>query len=419
MINKLKPKSEFGRNVLTLMSGTTIAQAIPIAISPILTRLYTPEDFGVFALYMSIASLLSVVVTGQYELAIMLPKNSRDALNVFLLSTILTFIMSFAVFIIVFIFNHEITVALNNESISKWLYLIPFSIMTVGLFNSFNYWFNRNKSYRFLANTKIAQSFINSGSSVGFGFLKLNHMGLIVSSFVSQSLTVLFFIKKFDFDNLKYFNRKRAIVLARKYRKFPKITMPHSIFSSFSQNLPVFILTKYFTNTDVGFYSFGNKIVAIPINLVSSAYYQVFFEAFSKERDKLSFYKQKFKQVNIIFLPVFTLLWFVLPDLFAFVFSDRWRIAGEYSQILLPLLYMKFISNLFTTTTYIYYQKQGENFILGILITFLIFVSLMTGVYFDNIKAGLFSMMTTNSLVILYKLFRSYKFVREHGVGSI
>ena len=64
MLNILKPKSEFSRNVLTLMTGTTIAQAIPIAISPILTRIYSSEDFGMSALYMSIASILSVVATG-------------------------------------------------------------------------------------------------------------------------------------------------------------------------------------------------------------------------------------------------------------------------------------------------------------------------------------------------------------------
>ncbi len=81
MLNNLKPKSEFSRNVLTLMTGTTIAQAIPIAISPILTRIYTPEDFGVFALYMSVASLLSTLATGRYELAIMLPKKDEDAVN--------------------------------------------------------------------------------------------------------------------------------------------------------------------------------------------------------------------------------------------------------------------------------------------------------------------------------------------------
>ena len=77
MLTKLKSKSEFSKNVLTLMTGTTIAQAIPIAISPILTRIYTPEDFGVFALYLSIVSILVVFTTGQYDLAIMLPKYEK------------------------------------------------------------------------------------------------------------------------------------------------------------------------------------------------------------------------------------------------------------------------------------------------------------------------------------------------------
>ena len=86
MINKLKPKSEFSRNVLTLMTGTTIAQAIPIAISPILTRIYTPEEFGVFALYLSIIMLFSSLVAGKYELSILIPKHDKNAKNLVLLS---------------------------------------------------------------------------------------------------------------------------------------------------------------------------------------------------------------------------------------------------------------------------------------------------------------------------------------------
>ena len=82
MINNLKQKLEFSRNVLTLVTGITIAQAIPIAISPILTRIYTAEDFGVFALYMSVASLLAVVATSSYEHAIILPKKDEDAVNI-------------------------------------------------------------------------------------------------------------------------------------------------------------------------------------------------------------------------------------------------------------------------------------------------------------------------------------------------
>ena len=92
MIKKIIPKSDFSRNVLTLMTGTSIAQAIPIAISPILTRIYTPDDFGIFALYMSIASIIAVIATGRYELAMMLPKKDSDAINILFISIVVYYL---------------------------------------------------------------------------------------------------------------------------------------------------------------------------------------------------------------------------------------------------------------------------------------------------------------------------------------
>jgi len=167
MINKLKPKSEFSRNVLTLMTGTTIAQAIPIAISPILTRIYTPEDFGVFALYMSIASIVAVVATGRYELAIMLPKKDEDALNIIALSMIIAFFVSFITFLIVFLFNAQITSLLGNPEISNWLYFIPITVLLTGIYQSFNYWSNRKKQYRRLATSRVIQSGTTATTNLG------------------------------------------------------------------------------------------------------------------------------------------------------------------------------------------------------------------------------------------------------------
>ena len=133
MLTKLKARSEFSRNVFALMTGTTIAQAIPIAISPILTRIYTPEDFGVFALYMAIASILSVIATGRYELAIMLPKKDEDAINIAALSIIISFFVSFVSLLIVFVFNAQITNLLGNPEISNWLYFIPLTVLLTGV----------------------------------------------------------------------------------------------------------------------------------------------------------------------------------------------------------------------------------------------------------------------------------------------
>ena len=133
MIKRLKPKSEFSRNIITLMTGTSIAQAIPVAVSPILTRIYTPEDFGIFALYMSVVSIMAIFATGKYDLAIMMPEKDDDAVNIVILSTSITTIVSILTLIVVIIFNENIAFLLGNESIKNWLYLAPVSIFLTGI----------------------------------------------------------------------------------------------------------------------------------------------------------------------------------------------------------------------------------------------------------------------------------------------
>src|SRR2546425_10423373 len=109
MFSRLLPKSEFIRHILTLITGTTIAQAIPLVVTPILTRIYSPQDFGLFALYMSIIAILGVVATGRYELAIMLPEKDEDAINVVYISFIITLATSLITLIVFWFFNTEFT----------------------------------------------------------------------------------------------------------------------------------------------------------------------------------------------------------------------------------------------------------------------------------------------------------------------
>lgn len=105
MISKYLPKGSFARNVLTLMTGTTLAQAIPIAVSPILTRLFSPAEFGVFAVYLAIVSVLAILATGRYELAIMVPKKDRDAAALAVAAFMLSLFVSLVILLVVFLFN--------------------------------------------------------------------------------------------------------------------------------------------------------------------------------------------------------------------------------------------------------------------------------------------------------------------------
>ena len=121
------------------MTGTIIAQAIPIAISPILTRIYRPEDFGLYAIFVAIITILGTVVSGRYELAIMLPKKDEDAINIFALGILITVCMTAFITILVVALNDFIVSLLNNQEIRYWLYLVPDSVFFVGCFNLLSY----------------------------------------------------------------------------------------------------------------------------------------------------------------------------------------------------------------------------------------------------------------------------------------
>ena len=145
MLNRFKPKSEFDRNVLTLMTGTTIAQAIPIAITPILTRIYTPEDFGVFTFFLAITAVFGSIANGKYEVAIMLPKKDEDAINIFALGFIISSAISFFLLVLVLLFNKYFVNLSGNEEIGIWLYFLPITVFLSGLWNNLNFFNNRKK----------------------------------------------------------------------------------------------------------------------------------------------------------------------------------------------------------------------------------------------------------------------------------
>jgi len=124
MIDSARPASASARHVLTLMTGTTLAQAIALAISPILTRLYAPEQFGVFALYLSIVALLAIVATGRYELAIVLPESDVDAWHLCALALLIAAAVSVSTLLGVWIFGERIAARVGDARMADWLFIV-------------------------------------------------------------------------------------------------------------------------------------------------------------------------------------------------------------------------------------------------------------------------------------------------------
>ena len=129
MISKLKPKSNYFKNILVLLTGTTLSQSIPVIASPILTRLYSPEDFGVFALFLSLTSLFAVIATGKYDLAIIIPRKDIEAKYLIILSLIISFFVILLVLVLVFTQYDLIKSLFPKVTVYDWLYILPISIL--------------------------------------------------------------------------------------------------------------------------------------------------------------------------------------------------------------------------------------------------------------------------------------------------
>ena len=415
MLNKLKPKSEFNRNVLTLMTGTTIAQSIPIAISPILTRIYTPEDFGLFALYMSFLMIFGSLVSGKYELAILIPKNDNDAKHIVIFSILLSFIVSVILFIFIFIFNDNIVQVLSNNSIRVWLYIIPFNIFIISTVSILYYWNNRKKNYTILSNNQIIQSSIQGSSNITINLISKLYTGLIIGVILGgiSSFIYIFSRSRYDFRGVK-FNKLRAIILMKKYIKFPQFMLASGLFENLSAQMPIFLLGTFFGSSIVGFYSLSQRIVRVPIMLIGTSIGNVFRQEASrlliKNGNCRDIFITTFKKLCWIATIPFMIFYFIAPELFGFIFGKNWIIAGEYAQILTILFYLQFIvsplSNMFMIA-----EKQQYDLFLQVYLIISVFLSFLIGYkYFNSVEISLIIFTFVYSLKYIFELIMSYKF---------
>lgn len=419
MISKLKPKSEFSRNVLTLMTGTTIAQAIPIAISPILTRIYTPEDFGILALFLSISAVFGSIANGRYELAIMLPKKDEDAINIFALGFIITCMISLILLILVILFNDYFIILLGNEEIYFWLYFIPISVFFTGLFNILNYFNNRKKNYNDLRNATILKSIVLAIVQLGVGFVKAGVTGLIVGSLVSNMFANMKLLKNIvnDKNLILKLSKKKIIILAKKYKKFPKFNLPSTLADTITQQLPFLIIPKIFNLSISGYYSLSQKLISLPSSLIAKSISQVYFQKISENKKNkvknMPLLISTIKKLILISLPISIIIFLFAPELFEIVFGKDWKVSGDIARYLSLIFFITFVTSTLSITLVAYENlKDLANWQYVYLCSSLIYYSVCF--YFDfRFKTFLFYFVIHEYLMYSIYLYLIIKTVKK------
>lgn len=371
------------KNIAILITGTTVAQIIPIAISPILTRIYTPEDFGVLTLYVSICAVFSVIATLRYELAIVQPKDDRDAKSIVIISFILITAISLICLVFVMFYNFLDLDVLKGENISFWLYLAPVSIFCMGIYNISNYWLLRKSKYKDMSTSKMIQGASLSTSQVLLGVIKNN--GLIFGYLIGQVLSTIFIFRRSSKSWKKIANPsvKLCKFNLKKYKSMPLYSAPGAFADNFSTQLPIFTITYIFGSYVTGIFGLTFRILNMPAALVSQAISQVVYKkVIDQDHDQnqqylFSFVFKVFFSLCALVTPFAIIIWFYGQDIFSFIFGAEWQQAGSMASTLILAIVLRFAINPLSTILAI-----DKNVILGVIWQFSYLITLSCTLWF-------------------------------------
>jgi len=411
-IKKRFSAGSFAYHTTTLMSGTLIAQLVGFAALIILTRIYTVAQFGEYAMYLAIAGFGTVIATGRYEMAIMLPKDSEDAVSLVLLSALVAICLSiFSLFIIIssnFVFQQ----LLLWNAFPLWAYLIPLTILLAGIHQALSYWLSRNKQYSALSQGRIAQAIATALISILLGYVYgAGSLGLIYGSIFGQFIAVLLFawiVKHSCTFAIKGVSHSRIRLNAVRYKDFPIVNTMHVAIDTTQSSVVPIAIDMIFGKISLGYYAFALRFIDMPIRLVGSAAAQIFFQrASNKFSSKEKIYPLISKlqtYLAVTTVPIFLTLMAIAPLLFKYLFGVEWVMAGEVVRILCPWLCINVFVSMISHLPVIL-GKQKEALSLNITEKFVLMGSLAIGwVYMLDMLTTLMALSLFMSIYAIFML---------------
>jgi O-antigen/teichoic acid export membrane protein len=332
-----------------LTSGITIAQAIPILLQPLLRRLFTPAEFGAYAIFLSIIEIIVSIGTLRYEMAIVLPNKDVMAANLFGLSVIISLAINAVVFLGILLFQQPIAHLVNfPPQFIYWLYFIPFVTLLFCISQSVNYWLIRKKAFWPSSVNKISRRGVEGGIQVALGFSHLN-LGLVMGAFFGHMANIvsgIYQLRATEFQ-LKRIAKEKLRYVYRRYIDFPKYSTIPALLNVVSLLLPLFIINKIFSELETGYFDLTRQILLVPMALISSSLSQVLFQRITEKKNAGKSISREIHRITFI-LFVFSfigalLLWFWGPDLFVIVFGKQWKMSGEIVKVVMIGFAFRFI----------------------------------------------------------------------------
>lgn len=343
------------RNSATLIIGTVFAQLIPILFQPLLRRMFTAEEFGTAALYVTAVGMLVAIANLKYESAIVLPDDDREANHLVAGGVLITALIALIAWLLIF-FNESWLVkrfSLANEE-TWYLHFLPISIFLVSSFQCFNLYLIRKKAFKDAAKNKVYRRSSEAAAQCASGYFGSN-TGLLFGNLVGDIVNFLGGFWQAKRMGLNFtFRLKNILTTLQKYWRFPIYHAVPSLLNTISLTLPVFIVNAAFGKAQTGQFDLSRMVLSLPMALISISLSQVYLQHQAERIRKQEAIVPDFKKVSftllLLSLPLAIFLLFFASPVFAFIFGPEWRLAGQLTGVLIFGQTLKFVVSPLSST---------------------------------------------------------------------
>lgn len=384
-------RSDFAKDTAILTLGTLLAQLVGIASMPVMSRLYSPADFGQLAVFMAVVGVTGIAVTLRYEATIMLPKEESQSTNLTLLSLALALCLGVMLSVLAWVAPDEIKVWLGIHALGNWLPVAVLTGIGSAIVATGANWFNRHRAYSQIVKQRVIQSFVAVAVAVTLGYSD-NASGLVTAQITALLVTSLVVMLKIR-PLLQHWSMKAVVAVAREHITGPKFLLPTALLDMVTMQLPVFLITAWFSSDSAGQFSMAWRILGLPMALIGGAVGQVFFQRFSQVwPDVPAAQELLFKTWKVLLfagLPPTVVVMVFGESLFVFVLGDAWREAGVMAAVMAPMLLAMLISSP-TSSTFIILGLQRYSFLFGIAVFIYRPICIYIGFKYNNIYTSLF-----------------------------
>ena len=342
----------FRLKVLQVAGGTAVAQGLLVLASPVLTRLYTPADFGVLVVYVSILAILVIVASLRYEYALPIPADDAEAIDLLAACILLVAATTCLASLLLYALQERILAWMGAPALAPFLWLVPVSILGCGLYQVFNCWAIRKGGYARIARTRVTQSLTQLTLQVTLGALVKGPLGLLVGDAVGRSngtRTLAMLDWRADRSRLRrvtWDGMWRAVV---RFRRFPAIGSGTALMNTFNLRVPALLLAIWFGPAVAGCFALAQRVFALPSSVIGESVAQVYFGEVAglAGRDAgagalMGLFRGTVRRMFLLGLPLMLAAMAAGRYLFPLIFGRGWDEAGVFVVALAPMALAQF-----------------------------------------------------------------------------